>query len=193
MHQQCKRVKRKMHRHTKYLRPCPTVYILLRMPIVKRDVCFCSGCKHTWIPASLVDLPKRCAKCKTTAWNKAKHKPRKNKRANAAPDNSQLPASQSTDTIQSHSLPVSRSRSFDSPKNQSNLLKRPVTLKDVEKARPKSSRALTFREKQAYAKVKECAHGFARVQTANGVITACTEPDCLRSTTISSVDLSHNR
>ena len=40
--------------------------------VVKKDVAVCDVCGHSWLPESWP--PKRCGKCKSTAWDKSQPK-----------------------------------------------------------------------------------------------------------------------
>src|SRR5580765_1334002 len=37
--------------------------------IDKRDVCVCEQCQHAWLATG--ELPKRCARCKSSKWNES--------------------------------------------------------------------------------------------------------------------------
>lgn len=47
------------------------------MPIIQVDACECGRCNHLWLPAGRIEgvLPKRCARCKSPAWNSERARP----------------------------------------------------------------------------------------------------------------------
>ena len=117
------------------------------MPTAQKTVCICSRpeCNHIWLPASEV-LPKRCAKCKSPAWNRE---------PKSVSDNSQL--SKSKKKPAPHSVPSEHPESIQRPKEETK----------------KKLRAPVFERESVVAKnstqARKCWHGFFVV----GGITAC--------------------
>lgn len=103
-------------------------------------VCACNQCMHTWLSTG-DDLPNRCAKCKSTRWDRDK---RTGEVAEVMPREPALTAGdiQTTIAVQSAAEPL------------------PVERVKEQPARTKAKRPAQGKEQPETGKLKVCKHGF---------------------------------